>query len=63
MNNPEPLVPEEMREEYAAWRRARAQQRLQEECPHNDLDHGICLACGKDCLDDLIDRAEYAREE
>ena len=32
----------------------------QEHCEHNDVEagSGTCLDCGKDCLDDLIARAE-----
>ena len=30
----------------------------QECCPHDEFDHGICLACDKDCTDDLAGRAE-----
>lgn len=44
-------------------KRARAeydsQSRPPEDCPHDELDHGICLDCGKDCFDDLVARAEY----
>lgn len=31
-------------------------------CPHDELDHGICLSCGRDCFDDLVDRAEFLRD-
>jgi len=34
----------------------------QETCPHDEHDHGICLDCGKDILDDLVCAAEYATE-
>lgn len=30
----------------------------QECCEHGEYDHGICLDCGKDCLDDLVGMAE-----
>ena len=30
----------------------------QECCTHDDIDHGECMSCGKDCLDLLIMRAE-----
>jgi len=63
MNNPEPLMPEEMREEYAAWKAAKARREQEEECPHDEHDHGICLDCGKDIMDDLIGRAELLRDE
>ena len=32
-------------------------------CPHDERDHGICLDCGKDIMDDLIGRAEILRDE
>lgn len=37
----------------------------QECCPHDEHDHGICLDCEKDILDDLIRDAEdaFEREE
>lgn len=59
MNN----IPPEMQEEYEAWKKAKEQRELQEECPHDEHDHGICLDCGKDIMDDLIDRAEMMRDE
>lgn len=34
----------------------------QEECPHDELDHGICLDCGKDCHEDLEAKADWLRE-
>jgi hypothetical protein len=34
----------------------------QECCEHGDYDHGICGMCDKDCLDDLIGKAEYLYE-
>lgn len=34
----------------------------QECCPHGEHDHGICLDCGKDRLDELVCAAEYAFE-
>ena len=27
-------------------------------CPHDEHDHGICLCCEKDILNDLVARAE-----
>lgn len=33
-----------------------------EPCPHDELDHGICLSCGADCFDDVITAAEYASD-
>jgi hypothetical protein len=35
----------------------------QEECPHDDHEHGVCIECGKDIMDDLIGRAEMMRDE
>ena len=49
--------------EYKAWRKARAQRELEEECPHVEHDHGYCLECGKDIMDDLIGRAELLRDD
>lgn len=31
----------------------------EEECPHDEHDHGICLECGEDIHDQLIAQAEY----
>ena len=31
----------------------------EDQCTHEELDHGICLECGKDCMDDLVAQAEY----
>lgn len=46
------------------YRSAEAYEKAQEqeECPHDELDHGVCLSCGKDCFDDVIDAAEYYRD-
>jgi hypothetical protein len=30
-------------------------------CPHEEHDHGICLECGADINDILIEMAEYLR--
>ena len=46
---------------YAEWKReraARAKQAEQEDCPHSEHDHGICLYCHKDIWDDLVGKAE-----
>lgn len=32
-------------------------------CPHDEHDHGICLDCGKDIMDDLVGRSELLRDE
>ena len=34
----------------------------EDECPHDELDHGICLDCGKDCFDDEVAAAEFAAD-
>uniref|UniRef100_UPI004029A86A hypothetical protein n=1 Tax=Candidatus Wunengus sp. YC61 TaxID=3367698 RepID=UPI004029A86A len=31
-------------------------------CPHDEHDHGICLECDKDITDDLVAKAEYIRD-
>ena len=33
-----------------------------EQCPHDEHDHGICLDCGKDITDDLVAQAENASD-
>lgn len=30
----------------------------EELCPHDEHDHGICLDCGEDIHDSLVERAE-----
>jgi hypothetical protein len=30
-----------------------------DECPHDELDHGICLDCGADRMDDMVAAAEF----
>jgi Fe2+ or Zn2+ uptake regulation protein len=32
-------------------------------CPHDEHDHGYCLDCHKDILDDLVGEAELLRDE
>ncbi len=34
----------------------------EDECPHDEHDHGICLDCGKDITDDLVAAAEFAAD-
>ncbi len=34
----------------------------EDECMHDEHDHGICIDCGKDISDYLICRAERAAE-
>jgi hypothetical protein len=48
--------------EYEQYRVMRAKEQEQEECPHDEHDHGICLDCGKDIMDDLIGRAELLED-
>lgn len=31
----------------------------EDECPHDEHDHGICLDCGKDIWDDVVAAAEF----
>ena len=33
-----------------------------ETCPHDEHDHGICLECGRDIMDDLVAAAEFAAD-
>lgn len=40
----------------------RQQNDEQDECCHDEHDHGICLDCGADVLDRLIMRAEDAAD-
>jgi hypothetical protein len=32
----------------------------EEECPHDEHDHGYCLECGKDILDDLVGQVDFS---
>lgn len=48
--------------EYNAHKAAQAKREEQDECPHDEHDHGICLDCGKDIMDDLVDAAESAAD-
>lgn len=56
----EAILPEmqEAREEYEAHKR----EQEMDECPHDENDHGICLNCGKDIMDDLVGWAEMQRD-
>ncbi len=56
----------EVGREYAAAKAARAatgtrvlDDEDEDECPHDETDHYICLECGKDTLDDAIAAAEF----
>ena len=51
MTNPHDMTPADI----AALKNALG---YQPKCEHEELDHGYCLYCGKDCTDDLIGRAE-----
>lgn len=55
-------IPLEAIEEYRAWKKAKEEREYQEECPHDEHDHYICLDCGKDILDDKIGEAEMLEE-
>jgi hypothetical protein len=33
-----------------------------DECQHDEHDHGVCLDCGKDITNNLVGRAESASE-
>jgi hypothetical protein len=41
---------------------AAANLRDEEDCPHDEHDHGICLSCGKDITQDLVAKAEAASD-
>src|SRR6266478_1335028 len=49
--------------EYKENKQKQQQEKEQEECPHDEHDHGICLECGTDIMEDLIGRAELLRDE
>lgn len=49
----------ESRAEALAEYPAHKKQQEQEECPHDENDHGICLDCGKDIWDDIVASAEF----
>lgn len=53
---------EEALAEYPAHKAKQKLEEEQEECDHPEHDHGICLHCEKDIFDDLVDRAEWARD-
>ncbi len=52
----------EMARQRAEYDRTRAQEKEQEECDHEEHDHGICLYCAKDITDNLIAKAESAAD-
>jgi Fe2+ or Zn2+ uptake regulation protein len=58
--NPEEQEHAERMIAFSEWQ---AHNKKREECPHDEHDHGICLDCGKDIMDDLIGRAELLRDE
>ena len=41
---------------------AYSHKECEEECPHDEHDHGICLDCGKDIFNDLVAQAEFAAD-
>jgi hypothetical protein len=51
----EDTVPPEGQEALREWKE-------QEECSHDEHDHGICLSCGKDVWDDVVAAAEFRAE-
>lgn len=53
---------DEARKEWIERGRKLHAEMEQDECPHDEHDHGICLDCGKDIMDDLVDAAEMARD-
>ena len=61
----EPDESAERKHYYELWLKERQQKQLldKDECPHDEHDHGYCLECGKDILDDLISHAELMRED
>lgn len=50
----------EMKKEYEAGNLDPVED--DEECPHSEHDHFICMDCGKDCINDFIGEAESAFE-
>jgi hypothetical protein len=42
---------------------AAADRAAEEECPHDERDHGVCLDCGKDCFDMDLDAMEYRKDD
>jgi hypothetical protein len=53
---------QEARAEWEANREKREREKYQEECPHDETDHGICLDCGLDVFDDIVAAAEFAAD-
>lgn len=35
---------------------------VNDDCPHDEHDHGVCLECGRDIMDDLVCAAEFAAD-
>ena len=57
----------EFERQHELWKIARAATGTrvvedEDECPHDETDHHICLDCGKDCLDDAIARADLLED-
>jgi Fe2+ or Zn2+ uptake regulation protein len=53
------------KDNYQPVTQSRRQKTLIEEendCPHDEHDHGICLDCGKDITDALVEQAENASD-
>lgn len=53
---------EQSKQEALAGYAAHKRQQEQEECDHDEHDHGICLSCGKDIFDDLVAAAEFRND-
>ena len=48
--------------EHKPSKEERERKAQQEECPHDEHDHGICLHCRKDVWDDVVSAAEFRAE-
>ena len=55
-------LPPEAMEEHKLWLAAKLRRETEEECEHDEHDHGICLHCGKDVWDDVVAAAEFRAE-
>jgi hypothetical protein len=64
-------IPPEAVEHYNEWLRNKMRAtgtrvtdpEDEDECPHDEHDHYICLDCGKDIMDELIARADLLRDD
>ena len=55
------MTPTEESEKEQAYLEWEKQQEIAD-CPHDELDHGICLDCGADRFNDVIAAAEFAAD-